>query len=166
MYVCVHDFCCAYLNAHTLCVTNSKCLCGCVDVCVLASECHVATLCADTAPKATGRTWCVRAVHQLLMLECQMHTHTNALTQTHIHTACTQLYICSFHSLHMCACIHTPLHWHMLLRVTHGLQCMNAFTSTAKGDTHSGVSNAVPPGTQWSSMIYVTGYCAGCLVHF
>lgn len=106
------DLCSSYLNLlHTVCVcVNLFCFCMCVqyicahtvNVCVyfcVASECHIATLCADTAPRATGCTWCVRAVHQLLMLECQMHTHTYSyhmhataylfipfLTHVHMHT--------------------------------------------------------------------------------
>lgn len=98
--------------------TYSKCVLACS--CCTVSYCHTG---ADTVPTATGHTWHVRAVHQLLMLECQMHTRTHA----HTHTTCTQLYICSFHSLHVCACIHTISHGHMLQHVTHGVQCTNAY---------------------------------------
>lgn len=96
-----------------------------VCVCVYAFQCHIAMLCADTAPRATGCTWCVRAVHQLLRVA---HTHAH-----------TQLYISSFHSLLLFASIHLPLRWHMLCRVTHVDKnvWMNifAFTSATKNET-------------------------------
>lgn len=100
------------LHAYTH-VDKFYCLCLAVllltvNVCVyfcVALKCHIATLCADTAPTATGCTWCVRGVHQLLMLECQMYTHTN--TDARIFISCTQLHICSTHSLHMCTYMHS-----------------------------------------------------------
>ena len=73
---------------------HCMCVCDCVRpyskcLCVSASKCPITTLCADTAPRATGRTWCVWAVHQLLMLECQMHTHTHTHTHTFTHSGRT-----------------------------------------------------------------------------
>lgn len=51
------------------------CACMCVRVGVYVCECHIALLCADAAPRAAGRTWCARAVNQLLMLQCHTHAH-------------------------------------------------------------------------------------------
>lgn len=105
----------------------------CVSVCVCALQCHIAALCADTATRAAGRTWCVRAVHQLLMHECQIH----ATTHRHARPG-TQLYICSFHSWHMRACIHTILHWHMLRHVNPWAtvhKCVFVHSHATKNDT-------------------------------
>ena len=97
------------------------CVCVCVRpyskcLCVSASKCPITMLCADTAPRATGRTWCVWAVHQLLMLECQMHTDIHAF-RPHEHNCifvrsipytCAHVYmrpridICSFVSRMAC----------------------------------------------------------------
>lgn len=83
MHVCVSNsfsVCVPYIHEHIQ------------EMCV-ASEGPIATRCTDTAPGATGCTWRARAVHQLLTLECQMHTHTCSRPTY----ACN----CIFVSLHM-----------------------------------------------------------------
>lgn len=135
----------------------------CVYLC--APECHIATLCADTAPGATGCTWCVRAVHQLLMLECQMRTHRH----THWFVRHTQVYICSLCSLYMCACIQMALYWHIDLcsfmsrMVYHVWMHISIFTEAAKNGTHRRelLNNEVPPGThcvctQWQAILHTS----------
>ena len=109
------------------------------------SYCHTG---ADTAPTATGHTWRVRAVHQLLMLECRMqHTHARTYTLTpHAHN-------CIFvHSIpYTCAHVYIQSRMgHMLQHVTHGAQCTNAYLYVHTQPRKCEIFCLNSPGTQWT----------------